>query len=147
MNKNPNGLNPQQELNQQPESNPQQPGSNPQQELNQHQRGLNERKLRRKIFSQEGRRRKRKPGAKQRGNRSRKGARADFHDYTAPGIYMITITASSPIIPLSVIKIPDKSLMQKGMMIIPDNTALGEYVKNALLALPRGSFPPDISHS
>ncbi|MDE6479057.1 MAG: hypothetical protein K2L45_02215 [Muribaculaceae bacterium] len=63
--------------------------------------------------------------------------RADFHDYPAPGYYLITITAYPGTPRLSAINMPSEAILRKGEMIIPDNTELGEYVKEELMAIPR----------
>lgn len=59
--------------------------------------------------------------------------RAFFHDYCAPGYYLITATALPGSPRLS--EIPDERLnnIKKGEMIIPDHTPLGEAIKQAIL--------------
>ncbi len=68
-------------------------------------------------------------------NKSIKAPRADFHNYEAPGYYLITITAypGTPI--LSAINMPSEAILRRRDMIIPDNTELGECVKNEMLVL------------
>ena len=68
-------------------------------------------------------------------NKKRQAPRADFHDYTAPGYYLITITAYPGSPRLSVINMLSEAILRKGEMIIPDNTELGECVKNELIAI------------
>lgn len=70
-------------------------------------------------------------------NKKRQSPRADFHDYKAPGYYMITITAYPGTPRLSVINMPSGAILRKGDMIIPDNTELGECVKDELMAISR----------
>ena len=70
-------------------------------------------------------------------SRNLKAPRADFHDYTAPGYYLITITAYQGTPRLSTINTPCDAILRKGEMIIPDNTELGERVKDELIALPK----------
>ena len=59
--------------------------------------------------------------------------RAFFHDYCAPGYYLITATALPGSPRLS--EIPDERLnnIKKGEMIIPDHTPLGEAIKQEIL--------------
>ncbi|MDE5793159.1 MAG: hypothetical protein K2I08_00380 [Muribaculaceae bacterium] len=70
-------------------------------------------------------------------NRNLKAPRADFHDYKAPGYYLITITAYPATPRLSAINMPCEAILHKGEMIIPDNTELGECVKEELMAIQR----------
>ncbi|MDE6697248.1 MAG: hypothetical protein K2K25_10245 [Muribaculaceae bacterium] len=72
-------------------------------------------------------------------NKNRQTPRADFHDYTAPGYYLITITAYPGTPRLSSFSIPCETILRKGEMIIPDNTELGECVKEELMAIPRNN--------
>ena len=69
-------------------------------------------------------------------NKKRQSPRADFHNYTAPGYYLITITAYPGTTRLSAINMPSEVILRKGEMIIPDNTELGECVKEELMAIP-----------
>ena len=70
-------------------------------------------------------------------NKKRQSPRADFHDYTAPRYYLITITTYPGTPRFSVINMPCEAILRKGEMIIPDNTELGEFVKDELMAIPR----------
>ncbi len=71
-------------------------------------------------------------------NKKRQAPRADFHDYKAPGYYHITITAYVGTPRLSEISMPSNEMLRKRDMIIPDNTELGECVKNEMLAMSKG---------
>ncbi len=68
-------------------------------------------------------------------NKKRQAPRADFHDYKAPGYYHITITAYEGTPRLSDIPMPSETILRRRDMIIPDNTELGECVKNEMLAM------------
>lgn len=70
-------------------------------------------------------------------NKKRQSPRADFHDYKAPGYYLITITAYPDTPRLSNINLQCDAILRKGDMIIPDNTELGDCVKDELFAMPR----------
>lgn len=70
-------------------------------------------------------------------NKKRQSPRADFHDYTASGYYLITITAYPGTPRLSAINMPSEVVIRKGEMIIPVNTELGECVRDELMAIPR----------
>ncbi|MDE6631916.1 MAG: hypothetical protein K2K23_02850 [Muribaculaceae bacterium] len=70
-------------------------------------------------------------------NKKSQSPRADFHDYKAPGYYLITITAYPATPRLSAINMPCEAILRKGEMIIPDNTELGEYVKEELMVIPK----------
>ncbi len=70
-------------------------------------------------------------------NKKRQAPRADFHDYKAPGYYHITITAYPGSPRLSDIPRPSNEMLRRRDMIIPQNTELGECVKNELLEIPR----------
>lgn len=67
-------------------------------------------------------------------NKKLQAPRASFHDYTAPGFYHITITAHPGTPPLSVINHREDTLIKRDM-IIPDNTPLGESIRQALESL------------
>ncbi len=71
-------------------------------------------------------------------NKKRQAPRADFHDYKAPGYYHITIT-SYPGPRLSEIPMPSDDILRRRDMIIPDNTELGECIKNEMLAISKGN--------
>jgi len=62
--------------------------------------------------------------------------RAFFHDYCSPGFYLITATTLPGSPRLS--EIPDLAAreIRKGEMIIPDNTRLGEKIKEEIQAIP-----------
>lgn len=68
--------------------------------------------------------------------------RAFFHDYKKPGYYLITATAYPNSPALSVL--PDIPLdnLKKGEMIIPQNTLLGDSIKDEILAIP--SYHPKL---
>lgn len=68
--------------------------------------------------------------------------RAHFHDYRAPGIYMITATAIRGSLPLSIIPPLSDSELKAGQQIRPINTPLGEAIRQELEALPR--FHPEL---
>ena len=70
-------------------------------------------------------------------NKNLKAPRASFHDYCAPGYYLITITAHKGTPPLSEVKLTDEDMIHKGSVIIPINTSLGEKVREELLSIPK----------
>lgn len=69
-------------------------------------------------------------------NKSEKAPRARFHDYCKPGCYLITITTypGRPI--LSRIPDPGDAALRLTNMIIPQNTELGECVRQELIRIP-----------
>ena len=62
--------------------------------------------------------------------------RAFFHDYCSPGFYMITATTLPGSPRLSEIPDRDAREIRKGEMIIPDNTRLGEKIKEEIQSIP-----------
>lgn len=62
--------------------------------------------------------------------------RAFFHDYCAPGYYMITATTLPGSPRLSEIPDPGDSQIKKGEMIIPRHSPLGEIIMDEILAIP-----------
>lgn len=62
--------------------------------------------------------------------------RAFFHDYCSPGFYMITATTLPGSPRLSEIPDLDAQEIRKGEMIIPDNTRLGEKIKEEIQSIP-----------
>lgn len=79
-------------------------------------------------------------------SRHQKAPRAFFHDYCAPGSYMITITAKSPVVALSIINQQSTDIMKKEEIITPQLTKLGEYIESELLAIPEHCPKLDIPH-
>ncbi len=63
--------------------------------------------------------------------------RARSHDYRAPGYYHITIASYSDSPRLSEISMPSNEILRKRDMIIPNNTILGECVKDEMLGMAR----------
>ena len=66
----------------------------------------------------------------------RQSRRANFHDYRAPGYYMITATTKPNTQCLSRIPELPASELKKGEMIIPINTPLGECIRKEILDIP-----------
>lgn len=62
--------------------------------------------------------------------------RAFFHDYCAPGYYLITATALPGSPRFSEIPYENLAEIKKGTMMIPDHTPLGEAIKNEILDIP-----------
>lgn len=72
-----------------------------------------------------------------------KAKRALFHDYCAPGYYLITATALPESPRFSEISIDKYPNLKKGEMIIPDHTPLGEAIKHEILDIP--AYHPEMS--
>lgn len=62
--------------------------------------------------------------------------RALFHDYCAPGVYLITATTLPGSPRLSEIPDTGAAEIKKGEMIIPKHTALGEMIKDEIQSIP-----------